>query len=122
MFRSAIVTLLLIGSGLFGYYFFTDRSGAPAADRARNAAGQLGDLAKDTGEGLMVQARLTARWGTDAMKYVHVYYNDGALVIYGLAPAHVKPDELITAAREVPGVKSVDVLVHERPAAMDRAP
>lgn len=122
MFRSAIVTALLIGGGLFGYYFLTDRSGASATDRARSAVGQVGDLAKDTGEGLMVQARLTARWGMDAMKYVHVYYNDGAVIIYGLAPAHVKGDELSVAAREVPGVRTVEVLVQERPATMNPAP
>ncbi|MFN0136786.1 MAG: BON domain-containing protein [Phycisphaerae bacterium] len=122
MFRSAIVTVVLAGAGLFGYYFVTDRTDRPAGEKARSAAGQVGDLAKDTGAGMVVQARLTARYGVDATRFIHTHYDDGAVVVYGLAPVEMKADEVAEIIKAVPGVKSVDVRIGERPLAMSPQP
>ena len=122
MIRSAVVTVVLAGAGLFGYYFMTDRSERPAGEKARDAAGHVGDLAKDTGAAMVVQARLTARYGIDATRFVHVHYDDGAVIVYGLAPVEMKADEVTEIVKVVPGVSSVDVRIGERPPAMSPKP
>lgn len=120
MIRSVVLTVILAGGGLFGYYFLTDRSERPNGDKARDAAVQVGDAAKDTGAAVLVQARLTARFGMDAMRYLHVRYDDGAVVVYGLAPRHVAADALVETVRAIPGVTSVQALIHELPESMTR--
>lgn len=122
MIRSAVVTVVVAGVALFGYYFMRDRTERAMSEKARDAAGQVGELAKNTGAAMVVQARLTAKYGVDAMQFVHSHYDDGAVVVYGLAPVEMKPDEVAEVVKAIPGVTSVNVLVTERPPSMSPKP
>lgn len=119
MMRSGVTVVAVGLVGLFGYYFLTDHSGQSNKQKAKNAAVQVGDAVRDKGVATLVSARLTAKFGMDAMRFVHTYYDDGHALVYGLVPASVTADALGEEAAKVVGVKQVDVLVQPRPALID---
>jgi len=101
--------------GLFGYYFLTDRSDRPNAEKARSAAVQVGDAVRDTGVAGLVDVRLKSKFGFDATRFLHYYYDEGRVVVYGLAPAGVEAEQLRNEALGVTGVREAEVYVHPRP-------
>ena len=115
MMRSGVTVVAVGLVALFGYYFVTDHSGQSGKQKAKNAAMQVGDAVRDKGVATLVSARLTAKFGIDAMRFVHTYYDDGHALVYGLVPAGLKAEALGPEAAKVVGVKQVDVLVQPRP-------
>lgn len=118
MIRGLITFVALVAVFLFGYFYFSDRSGRSSADKAASAGAQVLTTAKQTGVAMLVEGRLKADLGLDASAYLHVYFRDGNVIVYGVAPESASSEKIAAAAGAVPGVKSVEVLVQPRPAAM----
>lgn len=117
MFRAIFGTAFIAGLGLFGYYFLTDSSGRSAADKAKDAGMNVVSDAKDSGAALLIQGRLMTAFGMDAMRLVHVYYDNGHVIVYGLAPESIDVDAVERTVREIPGaVSQVEILFLPRPA------
>lgn len=116
MFKPVLGTIALALIGLFGYYFLTDSSGKSAKERAADAGRHVLDTAKDTAAGGAIKTKLIAALGVDTMRLIHVWYDNGQVVVYGLAPTGVDADRLMSLVRDVPGLKHVEVFVQERPA------
>jgi hypothetical protein len=108
-------TVLLGLVGLFGYYYLTDSSGKSGQERAKDAGLHVLDTAKNTAAGGAIQAALTTALGMDATRLLHVWYDDGRVVVYGLAPAGTDEKRIRTLLSEVSGIKSVEILIQERP-------
>lgn len=115
MVKSGVVLVLVAGLGLFGYFFATNSGEKNKADRAKQAARDVGDAVRDKGVAELVEMRLKTKFGFDATRLVHVFYDDGRAVVYGLAPAAVDPAALTAEAAKVPGVRAVETLVQVRP-------
>ena len=101
---------------LFGYFYVTNNSDAPQSEKAKQAALDVGDAVRDKGVAGLVDVRLKSKFGLDATRFLHVYYDDGRVLLYGLVPESISAEALAAQADEVPGVDSVDVLVQPRPA------
>jgi hypothetical protein len=109
------VTVVLALAGLFGYYYLTDSSGRSGQERAKDAGLHVLDTAKDTAAGGAIKTRLTAALGMDASRLLHVWYDDGKVLIYGLAPAGVDEPRIRGLLSDVPGLSSVEILIQPRP-------
>lgn len=115
MLKPIIGTVGLALVGLFGYYYFTD-AGGTQGERAEKAGMRVLDTAKDTTAGGVIKTRLTAALGLDAARLVHVWYDDGHVIVYGLAPESVTADGIRSLVKDIPGVKEIEVLIQARPA------
>lgn len=115
MVKSGIMVVLLGGLGLFGYFYATSSDQTSKGARAKQAVRDVGDAVRDKGVAEMVELRLKAKFGLDATRFVHAYFDDGRVVVYGLAPAAVDSAMLSAEAAKVPGVKAVETLVQARP-------
>jgi len=116
MIRSGIAVLSLTALGLFGFYFATNRSAESNVDKAKSAGLQVLDTAKEKGVSLLVDGRLKSQFGFEATRFLHTYFDDGRLIVYGMAPVGVDLQELHDVVAKVAGVGQVDVLVTTRPA------
>ena len=122
MVKSGLALTALGLLAMFGYFFVTAPANQSGTDRAKDAAVRLGDTVKDQGAASVVSARLKAGLGLDGSRFLHVYYDDGAVLIYGLAPADVTAERLTSLAREVPSVTSVEVQILPRPEYLNAKP
>ena len=100
---------------LFGYFYATNTSDAPQTEKAKQAALDVGDAVRDKGVAGLVDVRLKSKLGLDATRFLHVFYDEGRVLLYGLVPAEVDVQALANEADQVPGVTAVDVLVQTRP-------
>ncbi|MGD8453260.1 MAG: BON domain-containing protein [Phycisphaerae bacterium] len=119
MIRTALALLALGLLGLFGYFFVQEPAEQSNADRAKAAAAHVGDTVVDQGAAGLIRARLVTTFGLGATSYLHVHYDDGAVLVYGLVPEGVTAERLAEIVRAAPSVKSVDVQVLLRPAYLD---
>jgi len=115
MVKSGIATVIVGAAVLFGYFYFTNRSNAPRSEKARQAAVEVGDAVRDKGVAGLVEARLLTKFGLEATRFLHAYYDAGRVVVYGLVPPEIAPQALADEAARVPGVASVELLVQPRP-------
>lgn len=116
MIRTAITLLALALAGTFAYFYVSDGSGRNSTDKLTDAAVQTGEVARDQAVAALVRARIVADVGLQTSRFLHVWFQDGKALIYGLAPEGVEPSRIASAARQVPGVQDVDVQVMPRPA------
>lgn len=121
MIRSLIGVGVIVLGGLFAYYYLTDSSGKSGAEKARSAVERVGDNVVDRGAASAVRAKLAADFGVDAARFLHVYYDEGTAVVYGLAPQSVTAEAIRAKVAAVPGVKTTVVRVLPRPAEMTSA-
>lgn len=115
MLKPIMGTVVLALVGLFGFYFLTDSSGKTAGERAQDAGRHVFDTAKDTAAGGAIKTKLVAALGLDATRLLHVWYDNGQVIVYGLVPHGLEADRVKALVQDVPGLKSVDVLIQERP-------
>ncbi len=115
MVKSGVAIAVLGGLVLFGYFYTTSRKELPRTERAKQAAVDVGDAVRDKGVAGLVKARLVTEFGLDATRFLHVYYDEGGVVLYGLVPADVDQQALKDEAAKVPGVSTVALLVQLRP-------
>ena len=108
--------------GLFGYYFLADHTPQTNLEKAKGAAIQVGDTVRDKGVASLVDVRLKSRFGMEATRFLHVYYDAGRIVVYGMAPADMDPAALSAEAASAPGVDEVEVFVTPRPAYVESLP
>ena len=101
---------------LFGYFYATNKSDAPQVEKAKQAALDVGDAVRDKGVAGLVDVRLKSKFGLDATRFLHVYYDEGRVLLYGLVPEGLDVETLASQADQVPGVETVDVIVQPRPA------
>lgn len=102
--------------GLFGYFYFTGDKTKPKTERAQEAAVQVGETVRDRSVAGMVSVQLASTLGTGPSRFLHVFFEDGHALVYGLVPETVASEDVAAIARGVPGVRSVKVLVHPLPA------
>lgn len=122
MVKSIVVVMCLGLAGLFGYYYLQDSSGRAVGDKAADAMRSVGDKVRDEGVAGMVKVRLASKFGMDATRFVHVHYDEGKVLVYGLTPAAVTAEQIKAEAQQVPGVTHVEVQVSTRPAEFDAPP
>ena len=115
MIRSAIAIFLVVLLALFGYFLLTDSSERTRGEKAKDAAARVGDTVMDQSVGGLVSGALLAEFKREA-RFLHVHYDDGQVVIYGLMPDTLSVEDVAAVARKVPGVEQVEVLVRSRPA------
>lgn len=115
MFRAGLATLVLGLGGLFGYYFLTDSSGKSGQERAKDAGMHVLDTAKDTAVGGAIKTSLTAALGMDGASLLHVWYDDGKVIVYGLTPPGIDEERLRGLLKDVPGLTTVEILIQPRP-------
>ena len=118
MVRSSLAVVALGLLAMFGYFWITASSDQSNTDRAKEAVARVGDTVKDQGAASLISARLKAGLGLNEARFLHVYYDDGETVVYGMAPEGVSNDRIAALAREVPGVQHVDVQVLPVPASL----
>lgn len=118
MIRSAVLVLILVVAGLFGWFYVRSDSTQDSGRRARDAAGEIGDVVMDKGMAGLVHARLVTKLGYESAAFLHVYHDDGRVIVYGLLPETVDPQVVIEEVSSTPGVKAVELLVQPRPAGM----
>jgi len=116
MFRSGAAVAAIALVGLFGYYFVTDTGKQSKVERAKSAAAQVGDTVRDKGVASLVDVRLKAKFGLDATRFLHSYYDNGRVVVYGLVPDGIDLARIHEEALKVTGVREADVFVSPRPA------
>jgi osmotically-inducible protein OsmY len=100
---------------LFGFYFVSNRSDATSAEKAKQAAVDVGDAVRDTGVATLVSARLTKTFGFEANRFLHAHFDNGRVLLYGMVPVSLDQQQLLDEAAKVPGVKEVEILVQVRP-------
>jgi osmotically-inducible protein OsmY len=115
MVKSGVAIAVVGGLVLFGYFYTTGRKDVPRTERATQAAKDVGDAVRDKGVAGLVQGRLLTKFGLDATRFLHAYYDEGHVVLYGLVPAAVDQQALKDEAAKVPGVSTVELLVQLRP-------
>lgn len=116
MIRSVFLFSFVILLALFGYFFLNEPQNKPGEERARQAALRVGDLVLEEGQAGVIRMNIVANYGVDAARFLHVYCNNGRVLIYGLAPEGVTPDALVQIARQIPNAQQVEILVSPRPA------
>lgn len=116
MVRSSIAVVAVGLIGLFGYYFVVDKSDRSTTDKAKDAGLQVADAVRDKGVNLLITTQLTRKFGVEATRFLHAYYDNGVAVVYGMAPAELTADAIAAEVAKVAGVQSVEVSVTERPA------
>ena len=109
----AVATLGLLV--LFGYFYAANRGEVSRAEKAKQAAADVGDAVRDKGVAGLVDVRLKTKLGLDATRFLHTHYNEGHVVVYGLLPAGVDQQLLADEAAKVPGVSTVELLIQPRP-------
>jgi osmotically-inducible protein OsmY len=109
----AVVAVGLLA--LFGYFYAVNRGGVSRAEKAKQAAADVGDAVRDKGVEGLVDVRLKTKFGLDATRFLHAYYDEGRVVLYGLLPAGVDQQLLVDEAAKVPGVSTVELLIQPRP-------
>lgn len=119
MIRSLLTLVLLAGLAAFGYFYFSGGSGGSQSDRLADAARQTGDAAMDQGLSMLVKTRLATAVGLSLSRFLHVWSDNGKVLVYGLLPEGVSPELIRSAVRGLPGVTEVDVRVAARPAYVD---
>ncbi len=115
MIKSGITVLLLLGLGGFAYFYFSADVSGSRSDRAKAAAKSLGDAVRDKGVAELVEVRLKTKFGIDATRFVHAFFDDGHVVVYGMVPDGLDTGALQAEAAKVPGVSDATVLVETRP-------
>lgn len=115
MIKSGIAVVAVGVLVLFGYFYSTNSSQADKGDRAKQAVKDVGDAIRDKGVAELVEVRLKTKFGLDATRFIHAYFDEGRVVVYGMAPAEIDPEALKAEAAKVPGVNSVEVLIQPRP-------
>jgi hypothetical protein len=114
MIRSLVILALLVLGGLFGYFYLSDGSDRSQADRAKAAAGRVGDVVADQSIAGVVKLRLMSAYGGDA-RFLHVFHDAGRVTVYGLLPPRIAPDAVQSVLRDIPGLTDVRVLTQELP-------
>jgi len=115
MVKSGVAIAVLGGLVLFGYFYTTSRKELSRTERATQAAKDVGDAVRDKGVASLVEGRLLTKFGLDATRFLHAYYDEGRVVLYGLVPANLDQQRLVDEAAKVPGVSTVELLVQLRP-------
>jgi hypothetical protein len=116
MVKTSLAILVVAGIGLFGYFYLSNpEPDLTPSEKAKQAAVDVGDAVRDKGVASLVEGRLVAQFGLDATRFVHVHFDEGRALIYGLVPANIAPQALADEAAQVPGVTSVELLAHPRP-------
>lgn len=107
--------------GLFGYYFFTDHSDRDNMAKAKEATRNAMDAVRDKGAASLVSVRLTATFGLDATRFLHVHYDNGHAVVYGLAPESLSSEAVVDLAKKVAGVTSAEAILEPLPESLRAA-
>ena len=115
MIKSGLAVVVLGALALGGYFYLADTSERSRSEKAKHAAFDVGDAVRDKGVAGMVDARLKLKFGLDATRFLHAYYDEGRVVLYGLVPEGVEWQTLVDEAARVPGVTTVELLVQPRP-------
>lgn len=115
MVKTGLAIAVVGGLVLFGYFYAANRGQISRTEKAKQAALDVGDAVRDKGVAGLVDVRLKAKFGLDATRFLHAYYDDGRVLLYGLVPAEVDQQALIDEATRVPGVSVVGLLVQIRP-------
>lgn len=119
MVRSFVVFVFLAAAGLFTYFFVTDRSDRRDSERASDALRKVGDTAMDQGMAGAIKGRLAVAYGLEGSRFLHTWFDNGKVLVYGFAPADVTNEQIVGRVLEMPGVREVEVLVLPRPAYLD---
>jgi osmotically-inducible protein OsmY len=115
MLKTGLAVFVLGALALGGYFYLADTSERSRSEKAKQAALDVGDAVRDKGVAGMVDARLKLKFGLDATRFLHAYYDEGRVVLYGLVPEGTDEQALVNEAAQVPGVKTVEPLVETRP-------
>jgi hypothetical protein len=115
MIKSGIAVAVVALAGLFVYFYAANPADVSRSDKAKQAAIEVGDAVRDEGVAGLVDVRLKAKFGLDATRFLHTYFDEGRLVVYGLAPAGMDLQLLHDEAAKVPGVATVELLIQTRP-------
>lgn len=115
MLKSAIAATAVGLVVLFGFFYASNRANVSRTEKAKQAATEVGDVVRDKGVATLVSARLAKTFGLEATRFLHVYYDEGQVLLYGLVPAGVDQEQLASEAIKVPGVTDAEVLVQLRP-------
>lgn len=115
MVKSGIAVVAVGLLALFGYFYAANRGEVSRAEKAKQAAADVGDAVRDKGVAGLVDVRLKTKFGLDATRFLHAYYDEGHVVLYGLLPAGVDQQLLVDEAAKVPGVSTVELLIQPRP-------
>ncbi len=107
--------------GLFGFYYMKNQGGGTAEEKAKSALQQVADKVRDTGLASLVKTKLVANFGEKA-RFLHVFYDEGTVVVYGLYPATLTSDEIYGIASKVRGVETCQVIVSPLPEVAAPAP
>ena len=109
----AIVALGLLA--VFGYFFVTASGQRGQAERAKHAAVETKDAVVDQSVAGFVRARLATKYGLDGARFLHVYFDEGRVLVYGLLPPNATAEQIAAEADEVPGVRDAEVRALPRP-------
>ena len=115
MIKTGIAIAVVGLAGLFAYFYASNPSDVSRSDKAKQAAWDVGDAVRDKGVAGLVDVRLKSKFGLDATRFLHSYYDDGRVIVYGLVPPDTDLELLQDEAAKVPGVSGVELLVQTRP-------
>jgi hypothetical protein len=115
MIKSGIAVAAVALAGLFVYFYAAKPADVSRSDKAKQAAIEVGDAVRDKGVAGLVDVRLKTKFGLDATRFLHTYFDNGNVVVYGLVPAGMDVQVLHDEAAKVPGVARVELLVQTRP-------
>lgn len=121
MFRSLIVFGVLVLGGLFAYYYFTDSSARSGEQKAKSALERVGDTVADRTAASAVRAKLAADFGMDTARFLHVHFDEGTALVYGLVPPSLQSESIRQKLVGIPGVKTVIVRVLPQPSEISTA-
>ena len=122
MIRVGLASIALGLLGVFAYFFATAPGEQGTGERARQAAVETKDAVVDQGVAGLVRARLMRKYGLDGARFLHVYFDDGKVLVYGLLPPSATAEQIAGEADEVPGVREADVQAVPRPAYLGSSP
>ncbi len=115
MIKSGIAVATLALAGLFVYFYTANSADVSRSDKAKQAAIDVGDAVRDKGVAGLVDMRLKTKFGLDATRFLHAYYDEGNVMVYGLVPAGIDLQLLHDEVAKVPGITEVELLVQPRP-------
>lgn len=115
MIRSSMAIVAVGLIGLFGYYFVVDKSDRSTTDKAKDAGMQVADAVRDKGVNLLITTQLTSKFGVEATRFIHSYYDNGTAVVYGMVPNGIDTDALQAEIAKVAGVRTVELYITPRP-------
>jgi|GEM_PF-2605251 len=122
MIKSGIAVTTLAAAGLFVFFFASNSDDVGNADKAKQAALDVGDAVRDKGVAGLVDLRLKTKFGFEATRFLHAYFDQGAVVVYGMAPESLDSEAIRAEAAKTPGVDAAEVLIHPRPASITPLP